>query len=518
MADSDFDKITPADLNLSGKPSPDQPPPFTPSPTLGVEEIQRSDVEKKKQSAILAGIFALLLVLVLGVIFVLPKFISPPDPATASVVVVTAPSDTAAPVNQVSPFEEAQKLRQRETAQNILAQLLDLQESLEKQEANKWAAADFERVFGFAADGDEAYRNQAFIDAAAFYQQGLDILTRLDNGLPETFARFVETGQQAILDGHPEAAEAAFSTAVLINPASEEAVTGYDRAQKLAEVLGIIAQGEALHQQNLFEEARTFYQQALAEDPDHAGAQALLRQANTDILNRDFSAAMSRGFNALSEDNPDAAEAAFRDALALKPDSPEATAALEQTVSAMTMSAINVHLDAARTFAAQEQWTSALDSYDQALAIDSNLVSAREGRSDANSRNNLDRYLETINNNPLRLAENTVYQQALGVYNEAVKIPGNWPRLDGQLTTMRQFLERATEPVTVRLQSDGLTRVTVYQVGELGQFTAQELSLTPGAYVAVGIREGYRDVREEFVVGFDGQSPVVTVQCVEEVL
>ena len=58
----------------------------------------------------------------------------------------------------------------------------------------------------------------------------------------------------------------------------------------------------------------------------------------------------------------------------------------------------------------------------------------------------------------------------------------------------------------------------MYQVGELGQFTNQTLDLTPGTYVAVGIRAGYRDVREEFTVGFDGQSPVITVKCMEEVL
>ncbi len=118
----------------------------------------------------------------------------------------------------------------------------------------------------------------------------------------------------------------------------------------------------------------------------------------------------------------------------------------------------------------------------------------------------------------MRLAESSVYQQAVGIYNEAVKITGNWPRLDGQLVTLRSFLERATEPVAVRLQSDGLTSVTVYQVAELGQFTSETLNLTPGSYVAVGVREGYRDVREEFIVGFDGQAPVITVKCVEEVL
>ena len=70
----------------------------------------------------------------------------------------------------------------------------------------------------------------------------------------------------------------------------------------------------------------------------------------------------------------------------------------------------------------------------------------------------------------------------------------------------------------VQIQSDGKTDITVYQVGNLGLIASETLSLTPGTYVAVGIREGYRDVREDFVVGFDGQSPVITVQCVEEIL
>jgi len=518
MADSDFDNITPADLNLSGKkPSPEAVP-ESGTPTLGVAEIERSDEEKKRQSRILTGIFFLLLVLVGGVIFILPNFVTPPDPAASRVVVVDTRSDTAAPAGQVSPFEEAQKLRQREAAQNVLAELLDLQESLEDKQAETWAEERFARVFDLAAQGDTAYREQDFIEARGFYQQGLDILQALDNDLPNVFARYMAMGEQAILDGDPELAETSFNIAVLISPDSAEAVTGYDRSQILAEVLAIIADGEALHEAGQFEQAREFYRQALARDSEHVGAASMLRQVNQDILDRDFSAAMSRGFAALASNDPEQAETAFRQALALKPQSPEANAALEQTTGQMTLSAINIRLDAARDLVTQEQWKQALAEYDAALAIDPNLVSARENRSEANSRSNLDNYLETINNNPLRLAENAVYQQAVGIYNEALKISGDWPRLDGQLRTLRNFLERATEPVTVHLQSDGLTRVTVYQVGELGQFTNETLDLTPGTYVAVGIRAGYRDVREEFTVGFDGQSPVITVQCMEEVL
>ena len=518
MSDSDFDNITPADLNLSGNKQSPEEVPSSVTPSLGINEIQRNDEEKKKHTIILAGIFMLLLVLVVGVVFVLPKFIAPPDPATSSVVLVSPRTDTAAPVNEISPFDEAQRLRQRESAQNVLAQLLELQETLEGMEVQTWAYENFNQVFELAGSGDAAYREQEFNSAESFYLQGLDILLRLEASLPDVFTRYMTAGELAILDGNAVLAEDSFNIAVLINPGSDEAITGYDRSQILAQVLALVSEGEDFHVAMEFEEARGMYGQALAIDSAHIGAQNLLRQVRQDILDRDFSGAMSRGFNSLAAGNPEEAEIAFRDALVLKPQAPEAQSALEQTISQMTLAAITVHMNAAEEFVSQEQWQQALAEFDAALAIDPNLVTVRENRSEANSRNNLDNYLESINTEPLRLAENAVHQQAMGIYNEAVNISGNWPRLDGQLLSLRNFLERATEPVAVRLSSDGITNITVLQVGNLGQFTNQTLDLTPGSYVAVGVREGFRDVREEFVVGFDGQSPVITVQCVEEVL
>ncbi|ALO47573.1 hypothetical protein PS2015_2946 [Pseudohongiella spirulinae] len=64
--------------------------------------------------------------------------------------------------------------------------------------------------------------------------------------------------------------------------------------------------------------------------------------------------------------------------------------------------------------------------------------------------------------------------------------------------------------------SDNATQVTIYRVGELGAFSQTTLMLTPGRYVAVGTRPGYRDVREEFVVGIDDQPEAVVVQCSEQ--
>jgi hypothetical protein len=59
---------------------------------------------------------------------------------------------------------------------------------------------------------------------------------------------------------------------------------------------------------------------------------------------------------------------------------------------------------------------------------------------------------------------------------------------------------RADVPVSVALQSDNVTQVTIYRVGQLGTFAERSLDLVPGSYTVVGTRPGYRDVRREINV------------------
>jgi len=54
-------------------------------------------------------------------------------------------------------------------------------------------------------------------------------------------------------------------------------------------------------------------------------------------------------------------------------------------------------------------------------------------------------------------------------------------------------------------------------VGELGTFNQKQIALKPGNYVAVGNRNGYRDVRVEFQVTQQGLSSPVVVVCKEPV-
>ncbi|MET0656867.1 MAG: hypothetical protein ABW110_01770, partial [Steroidobacteraceae bacterium] len=82
---------------------------------------------------------------------------------------------------------------------------------------------------------------------------------------------------------------------------------------------------------------------------------------------------------------------------------------------------------------------------------------------------------------------------------------------------IENWLKRAETPVRVSLQSDNVTRVTIYRIGELGTFTERTVDLAPGKYVVVGQRPGFRDVRREIALN-PGEAPApLVIRCEDPV-
>src|SRR5690606_28878348 len=99
------------DDKLNHNPAPrDETPAQAPRFGLG-DQVAYQRYEQRNRR-LLWGLFVLLLGLAAGVFFVLPRYVAPADQAERIVVVETGRSG-AAPA-ALSPFEEAQLLRQRE--------------------------------------------------------------------------------------------------------------------------------------------------------------------------------------------------------------------------------------------------------------------------------------------------------------------------------------------------------------------------------------------------------------------
>ena len=227
---------------------------------------------------------------------------------------------------------------------------------------------------------------------------------------------------------------------------------------------------------------------------------------------------MSRGYAFLESGNPEQAITMFQQAANLGVRQEQALAAITQTETVVANAQINeirVLISAAES---EEKWQMAVDEYDEVLAIDPNLLFAIDGRGYADKRAQLDRLLIDANENPERFAEDAVFQQTLNVYYTGRAVEGPGPRLVGQLDELQVLLENSQVPIDIQLVSDNLTDVTLLRIGNIGSFDQHYVSLKPGRYVAVGRRAGYREVREEFTVGFGLTPGLVLVQCEERIV
>lgn len=474
-----------------------------------------------------AGMGALVL-LALFVIFVLPGIVQDYELPLERRVEESLATAPVAPQQRaetgVSPFLEAQRARERKEAQDVLAELLDTQSQLDALQVEQWAKMAYDSALALALEGDESYRVQEFGSARDAYQQALAQLSATLASVPTVLEQTLISGEQALIARDATTAIANYELATLLEESlvdlaagigSNDAQIGLTRAQALEELIDLLdsaerAAGNPARQVEILE-------QAVNLDPYSTEAAQALARARADRLQEHFAAMMSEGYTQLQAGSPQEAIARFEAAATLGVNENEARAAIAQTETEITNAKIAELQRRALDSEAREAWQEAVEDYDAIVAIDANLPTINRALDYVEKRARLDALLIASLDTPERFAEQAVFDETRDIYFTGRAIEDAGPRLIAQLDELQTLLENSQVPLSIRFISDGLTDVTVLRVTELGTFEQTRLDLKPGTYAAVGRRAGYREVREEFTVGFGLTPAVVIVRCNEAI-
>ncbi|MFA5679078.1 MAG: tetratricopeptide repeat protein [Pseudomonas sp.] len=491
-----FETIDPATVELAQAP--------------GAAPAARAGSGRGARLAVIAA-GAVLVALMIGVFLVLPGLV---ERTTSEAV---APPPTAAPpAAQTPPLRQAELAQARREAQDILARLLEAQDTLEKKQVNLWAEDDFAAMNALAAQGDARYRQGAFDEALQLYK---DARAKSEALLARATALVAEKngeGGKALADMDQQRAEAAFRLVLAIDPDNTEARTGLARAGLLPQIRPLLENARGQVAEKRWGQAKGALDALLALDERHTEARHMLTQVEREIRAEEFNGFMGVGLVAMQRGDYRQAARQFEQALKVDPASEDARVSLNQARAALQAHDIAITLAAAQEQEAAEQWAQAAASYQQVLDADDSVVSARVGLLRSQARARLDDGIAAILADPLRLASGTVYTQASQLLRDAEQVSPRGARLETQITALRLALEKARQPVTVHLQSDNQTQVTLLRVGEMGAFSSRTIELRPGRYVVVGSRAGFRDVRVEFEVAADS-AVSVTIACTERV-
>lgn len=459
---------------------------------------------------VVGGLVALLAG-VLAVVFWLPRVVSERGPLVSS----TPRPPPSAPTASVATKRPAPDLRALAGA--ALAERVRAEEVAKAAGADRWGGADWLEARRLADLGDTQFRDRDFAAAGASFNQASGRFKQLADGAPAALSAALQAGQDAFLRADQSAAIAAFERALLIRPGDPAATRGLARSQQLDEVLGAMAEAVAREAAGDLAGARANYASVLKLDADWAPARAALGRIDAGRAASEFERAMARGLAALAAGRASEARSAFNRALALRPGDAGARSGLEQLDGDERRGRLTrLQTDAERLVAA-ERWSEAADQYRALLDLDVTLAAAKTGLATTEARAALNRRLEQQLANGGRFNDDTVVAvaQAVVLDAEAVVTPG--PVLTGQITRLKSLIAAAARPIPVEVESDNLTSVVIYKVGDLGAFTSRTVELRPGTYVIVGTRDGYRDVRRSVLIVSDGSQAPIDVRCEEPI-
>jgi hypothetical protein len=486
---------------------------------VAAEPRRRSTHSEVPAKAVALGLGAILL---LGAAIFGWLALRPTEPAQ-QVVATPVPAAEVTPAQQApqaskpAPWDDAELLRARQSAQESEARFQTESQALRAQAVERWAAAEFRSAVDAGERGRNALAAREFHDAAEAYALALQGLAELARRAPEELARTLKTGAEALERGDAAAATAAYELAQAMAPDNAPARRGLERVQSLAAVTARLTQARSAESAGQIETAAEHFRAALKIDPDMASAQSGVQRTAAALAEREYQSAVAEGLAALDRGNHGGAQAAFLRARKIHPEASAVREGLARAQNGLQGTRISGLLAEAEAGERREDWSAAATQYRAALAADASLARAQEGLARSERRAQLSQRMQAHLDQPKRLQSESVYADAEAALAEARGTGAAGPLLKQQIGALEHVLSLAATPVSVRLQSDNATTVTLYKVGELGRFESRELSLRPGRYVAVGTRNGYQDVRREFEVPAEGAAAPVIVRCEERI-
>lgn len=439
------------------------------------------------------GVIGLLLLVALATLFLLPDQIKTPEPADLETV-------GTAVENMEQPFVDTQLLRARQQAQDVLANLIDLQDQLEELEVNVWAADEYQEILANAASGDSAYQQREFEQALNIYGQATQVASDLLTQR-ETFGeKVLAEAELAFANNDSATALEKYQLAQVLLLDSETAQRGFERASVLDEINNLKASAAEAGAAQEWSTAEELLEQAVALDPLDQQAADLLAEAQNEIRQISFRQALADGFNALANANYVEARSAFERADQLVPNNPTVADAFVQVESAAETGQRGELMDQALEAESVEDWELAAERYRALLERDESNLTARVSLVRVEARAALNSEIESILANPSALLSDERWNGAEATLADARGVIDKTPKLVEQISNLEQVIRQARTPVELQILSDGQTQIEIYRVGRLGTLTDYRMNIYPGEYVVIGKRSGYRDVRREIEI------------------
>lgn len=415
-----------------------------------------------------------------------------------------------------TPFRDSQLERAKDSAEITLNDFSELQDHfLKNQLGSEQHTTRYNEIIDLANEGDILFGQREFDTAQERFETALDDLRQLIAKINTEFDESMEIGQKALDERDVESSREAFSYASEIKPLEQSAQTGLQRVARLPKINELLRESERARLRGHWDEALSLLTDAEQLDGLTPGLNERRNRILTARAKEDLNDLITSGHQALNQGEFDEADRLFNEVLRRQPGNSAAETGLQETQVSRTVTHISNLQQSALEQEDQLDLSAALQTYEQALEIDSTLEFAIEGRDRVREILTLSQQITAILSDPGLLAADEELESAQQVLKDAKKYANHSAEFDVALQELNGVVDIASQFIPVVLVSDNATEVTLSTKGLLGAFERRELQLRPGRYQLIGSRDGRMDVRKTINVE-QGMDPV-SIICENEI-
>ena len=416
----------------------------------------------------------------------------------------------------ITPFKDAQQERAREAAETVFDEFVQYQDEIERNQYGTEEHSERENAIHERANkADLLFAERRFDEAISEYEQALQEIKQLLVDINTEFDHWVEQGTEALQDRDFETSLDAWSRAQAIKPLDQEVQTKLARVQLLPRVNELIRESDRAKMREDWVQALEHLNEVTQLDPLTLGIADRREELLELITSQDLNDALTAGHEQLTGNNFDSAEQIFEEILVDYPDNTAAQTGLEQVRRARLAQKIEALRVAGLEKENELDMRGALKIYDEALALDNSLQFATEGRERVFEIISVVNDMNDTLQDPHALSADEAYDEAKETLETAQGHRGHSEEYDKLLESFAELVSYAGTQLSVVLISDEKTEVTLTTSHRIGSFQRHELTLRPGRYILHGTRDGWVDIRKEFIVQQD-MDPV-SIVCEEQI-
>ncbi|MBC9867062.1 MAG: tetratricopeptide repeat protein [Opitutae bacterium] len=320
------------------------------------------------------------------------------------------------------------------------------------------------------------------------------------------FQASLRAGLDALNSGDGDRAKELLVTAQALRPDDPFVAQQLNRAENINQVYAHFKEGRSYEDQGLYSMARVEYQKALDLDPDSVNINSRLQAINQALNQEIFESTARDGMAALAAGNGNSAVELLEKATALMPGDIQARNALKDARELQRRQRVDQLVATGKQELKNQAWLAARDAFEEALDYEPASQAAQDGFSHAQAQIEREAQLKVILLEAESFERNGELDKALIVLREGRQIADPLGAITKKIKFLEEILAEQSKPQQVRILSDNLTSIQIYQVGKFDPFHELNLELRPGKYTVVGSRLMYRDVRHTLWVEV-GESP-----------